>query len=150
MEDYEILALRSRFPTKKISDVDVRRGTSTYVDVRRRTSTYVYVRRRTSTYVDVRRRTSILSFFWPLAAPVVVTAPLRLGHRAESNSHGHSQSHNCSRCCVYGCGFRCGCLHPVRIRACTGDGMNFASFRENFESFFSFSMFFGCAGPQHA
>ena len=50
----DVMALRSRFPTKKISDVDVRRRTSTYVHVRPRTSTYV---ERTSTYVDVRRLT---------------------------------------------------------------------------------------------
>ena len=50
-----VMALRSRFPTKKISNVDVRQRT---FDVRRRTSTYVHVRQRTSTFVDVRRRTS--------------------------------------------------------------------------------------------
>ena len=56
--DVDVMALRSRFPTKKISDVDIRRRTSTYVDVRRLTSTYVEVRRRTWTYADVRGRTS--------------------------------------------------------------------------------------------
>ena len=47
------MALRSRFPTKKVSNVDVRRRTSTYVDVPRRTSPYVDVRQRTLTDVDV-------------------------------------------------------------------------------------------------